>query len=457
MDNSHIIEQKICANDRKVWARELEREKKPVTLHGLITWMTVEMKSRMRATAPIRTSSNNTRAVHHVTTEYNNKQHKCRMCQNSTHWPGQCQKLTALTVEDRLKAAKESHACFSCLKQAGRNHRSANCNRRKQCTKSENGKECPYYHHPLLHKTNAATVGATSIPDINNAMLPVITATICGQNGLQKQGNVLLDSGAQISLIRDETATMLGLKGKDTSITITKVGGEEENIKTKIFKVSICAADNSKVYSIKAIGIPCISNEIAEVHLKPVTQILGLENERIRRGKGPVDLLIGIDHAQLHTGQTKQVGQLMARNTPFGWVVFGSRTEDTKGASHICHVRHTAPVDLIDFWKTETMGVETKPCVCEADKLTQAEREETEIIEKSCQKVGRQWMIPYPWKEDPKLLPDNKSLTMKRLESTERRLLKQNPEQATAYNKQMTEMTEMLSKKEVENYKGPNK
>ncbi|KAK3718414.1 hypothetical protein QZH41_000523 [Actinostola sp. cb2023] len=250
---------------------------------------------------------------------------------------------------------------------------------------------------------------------------------------------------------------MLGLKGKDTSITITKVGGEEENIKTKIFKVSICAADNSKVYSIKAIGIPCISNEIAEVHLKPVTQILGLENERIRRGKGPVDLLIGIDHAQLHTGQTKQVGQLMARNTPFGWVVFGSRTEDTTGASHICHVRHTAPVDLIDFWKTETMGVETKPCVCEADKLTQAEREETEIIEKSCQKVGRQWMIPYPWKEDPKLLPDNKSLTMKRLESTERRLLKQNPEQATAYNKQMTEMTEMLSKKEVENYKGPNK
>ncbi|KAK3735362.1 hypothetical protein QZH41_000452 [Actinostola sp. cb2023] len=137
MDNSHmlsIIEQKMCAGDRKVWARELELEKKPATLHGLITWMTVEMKSRMRATAPIRTSSNNTRAVHHVTTEYNNKQHKCWMCQNSTHWPDQCQKLTALTVEDRLKAAKENHACFICLKQAGRNHRSANCNRRKQCT-----------------------------------------------------------------------------------------------------------------------------------------------------------------------------------------------------------------------------------------------------------------------------------------------------------------------------------
>lgn len=58
MDNSHmlsIIEQKMCADDRKVWSRELERDEKKATLQGLIDWMTVEMKSRMRATAPLRT------------------------------------------------------------------------------------------------------------------------------------------------------------------------------------------------------------------------------------------------------------------------------------------------------------------------------------------------------------------------------------------------------------------
>ena len=56
MDNSHmlsVIEQKMCADDRKVWARDLEREKKPPTLNTLMSWMTVEMKSRMHATAPI--------------------------------------------------------------------------------------------------------------------------------------------------------------------------------------------------------------------------------------------------------------------------------------------------------------------------------------------------------------------------------------------------------------------
>ena len=38
MDNTHmhsVIEQKMCPNDRKVWARDLEMGKKPATLHVL--------------------------------------------------------------------------------------------------------------------------------------------------------------------------------------------------------------------------------------------------------------------------------------------------------------------------------------------------------------------------------------------------------------------------------------
>ena len=87
------------------------------------------------------------------------------------------------------------------------------------------------------------------------------------------------------------------------------------------------------------------------------------------------------------------------------------------------------------------------------------EREEAEIISKSCLKIGQQWMIPYPWRKDPKFLPDNGSLALKRLEGTERRL-KSNLDQANAYDEQMTEMVKMnfcrkLSENEVKNYKGP--
>ena len=55
-------------------------------------------------------------------------------------------------------------------------------------------------------------------------------------------------------------------------------------------------------------------------------------------------------------------------------------------------------------------------------------------------------------------LPDNKEQAMKRLESTERRLLK-NPDEAAAYNHKIIEMEEMniaskLTQKEIEDQKG---
>ena len=50
MNNNHmlaIIEQKMCSSDRKVGARQIESEKKEATLENLMTWLTVEMKSRI--------------------------------------------------------------------------------------------------------------------------------------------------------------------------------------------------------------------------------------------------------------------------------------------------------------------------------------------------------------------------------------------------------------------------
>lgn len=89
------------------------------------------------------------------------------------------------------------------------------------------------------------------------------------------------------------------------------------------------------------------------------------------------------------------------------------------------------------------MGVAVTPCLWAADRLSQMEREEAKImIESSCQKVGNHWMISYPWKKDPALLPENKSQVSKNLEATERRLMK-HPEHAQAYKKQMVEMSEM--------------
>ena len=294
MDNSHmlsIIEQKMCCDDRKVWSRELERTNQPATLLGLMSWMTAEMKFRMRATAPLRTGSN-THTIHHVVagnkSENKTIGYKCWICKTQIHWTDECQKFLALNHDDRLKIAQENHPCFSCLKRAGRDHKLSTCSRRRQCTESENGIQCRQYHHPLLHKKTVTNLRASisSMTENSEALLPVISASIGGRDGLYKHGNVLLDSGAQISLIRLETATSLGLEEKSVSITITKVGGEEEEMRTKVFNVQVTSLENKKTFPVKAIGIPCISDDLVDIKTKDIIKGLGLKKENIYRRKG---------------------------------------------------------------------------------------------------------------------------------------------------------------------------
>ena len=70
-------------------------------------------------------------------------------------------------------------------------------------------------------------------------------------------GNVLLVSGAQISLICCKTADIVELKGKDILINITKVG-REQTITMKVYKVPVATINDQKKHSVNAIGIPCI-------------------------------------------------------------------------------------------------------------------------------------------------------------------------------------------------------
>ena len=137
-----------------------------------------------------------------------------------------------MSTSDRFKAVKQNHGCFSCLKRAGRDHNVSNCSRRQQCSESFNGSQSKYFHHPLLHSANATNSATaltiSSVAGRKQAILPVILVEILGSESIKRQRNLLLDSGAQHSLIKLSVAEELGLKGKKVTITIAKVGGEEE-------------------------------------------------------------------------------------------------------------------------------------------------------------------------------------------------------------------------------------
>lgn len=108
------------------------------------------------------------------------------------------------------------------------------------------------------------------------------------------------------------------MEGKNVSITITKVGDEEQEMKIKEFKVQVMSPSNKRGFFIKAVGNPTTSDDVAAITRTDVTGLARLTGEKIHWGTGPVDLLIGIDHACLHTNETKQSGHLVARNSPLG-------------------------------------------------------------------------------------------------------------------------------------------
>ena len=458
MNNSHmlaLIEKKLTSEDRKIWLRQ---QSSP-SLKCLMEWMSQEMKTRIRASAPIRDGRSDGRSthgasVHHMTRENKGigtpkQDFKCWLCKSNDHWIDQCPKIVKMTQPERYELMKGNRACFSCLKRAGKEHRMTTCRRRKKCDR------CSSFHHPLLHSTfrestvaesKDSTVDIASIGS-SETLLPIVSVKVHGPKGAVI-GNCLLDSGSQVTLIRRDLAERLNLEGDPIQIVITKIGGESETVNSARYRVKLESLDNRRFVAVQAIGLDVINDNITSVEVRELAKIFGLDS--LNRGDGSVDLLIGVDHAKLHLGdgKTRQRGHLVARQTQLGWVVFGGKPGQS-GAKvmNVQIVRN--PVDLQDFWTTESMGV-----AC-----PDREAVEQKVIKENCQKKGQQWLVPYPWRKDPNGLPDNKVVVEKMLCATEKRLLK-NEEHAKAYDQQIQEMVQMgfarkLTDGEIESYSGP--
>ncbi|KAG1650305.1 hypothetical protein GQR58_028141 [Nymphon striatum] len=345
MDNNHmlaIIEQKMVLDDRKVWARNLEKDGTSATLDNLLQWMTSEMKCRMRATASVRNTGykgNTGYSGYKSSTGYTTKcsvnvigadnvrPYRCWICQSNDHWVDQCRTFLGKSVEERRQLLKNGYACYSCLKKCGKGHNWTNCSRRQRCSQVINGERCSQFHHNLLHYRPLAGIVNTVVESEHQSLLPVVQAEVLGSKG-KCIANVLLDSGAQVSLIRIRVAEQLELRGQPVSTKIIKIGGVEEEINTKLYYFKVRPMNKSELFEIRAIGIPDISEDLCEVNLKDLSQQFNIPGQDLHRKQGPIDLLVGVDYAEMHVGPTRRTNNMVARLSPLGWVVFGSNVAD---------------------------------------------------------------------------------------------------------------------------------
>lgn len=475
IDNTHVIsliERKMAKEDQRIWSRSLNKQRKEPSMFALLEWLEEEMAARMRSSATIRKCNSHpikSSTVNAITSKETqsttqpststiskNKMARCYVCQGQ-HYVDECSRFKEMSVKERWSVVKDKHACFCCLKYS-KDHSASNCRKRKECGENTQNSTCKKFHHKLLHAEFAqATMSITE--EQSMALLPISVAVIKGEGELKADVNVFFDSGAQVSMIRNDIADSMGLNGKRIKIYITKVGGEEEELDTMIYKVTLCTRDNVPVQSIQAIGIPHISDDVTEVNVDVIAKKFNVPVKDIQRKAGPVGVLVGINYPNLHVGESRIQGGFVLRKSPLGWVIFGVNGGVKNERKQVLHVRLANPIDITNFWMTESMGVNVQPCMCKSDQMSNLERKELKIIEESCQLKENRWEMSYPWKRDASLLPNNYEQVLKKLESTERRLLK-NPQHAESYDRQIKEMEEMgfarkVTQEELKSYDGP--
>ncbi|XP_064635217.1 uncharacterized protein LOC135492598 [Lineus longissimus] len=501
LDNSTtigLIEKKLPHADRLKWATHQQTKKISPSVGTLLNWMKGEIWIRQVAGADIRSSKSNS-AKHSVNTA-SASTHKsdqiassqttvtmrsdnsgrpsgsgqtaeqtagqttgdwsCWVCKQK-HSPWECEKFKSMDLKTRLAEVRKVKACYFCL----RIHRGS-CRYRKRCVITTDDKPCPYSHHQLLHGApfDRASVETSSVPCSEN-LLPVVSV-----NGVNPEthetitATLLFDSGSQVSLIRDGYAHDLGLVGQDMVLNICKVGGQEELLETKIYKLQLQPVGSASRHSIRVIAIPKIGEDIKSVDHQRLTEIFQINSAALNRGSGPIDVLLGIDHANFHGGTTEVSGQFVMRQSLLGPVIFGSSSFINSDSVYgQFHVSLQEPVDITAFLTSEQMGVAVNPCCTRQTSyeksLSTLEKKEAKMIRDSAQKIGNQWMIPLPWYRDPSDLPDNYNQVKAKLISTERRL-QRNPEHAKMYDQQVSDLVEReaarkLTQEEVRNHDGP--
>ena len=459
-----IIEGKLPEVIREKWAERVSKDgsevdKKDKFPH-LLKFLLEVKRTTKYMTADIRDQSRSSEPkVHHVAanqrkeqTSRQSERHEqasrpamCLLHGAGEHSTADCGDFKAMSMDQKNRLMKEKGACWSCLK---RGHRIADCMRRKRC----GVEECDKFHHHLLHVKPAQVL--TNAENDSPCLLQIMKV----RTGRRGCANVLWDSGSTISLITDQKAKELGLKGTPCTLAIVGVGCVREEVQTLKYSLKLLDEEGEEVefqvYGMKKISSPISPVDTSHVRLKAEEH----QYLDVSRPQGEVEVLIGMDYAGFHPVRIQSVDHLLIMQNRFGVCLGGSHPELREYTDRLspCGPEYavmlltasTHMVNVDEFFTIEAMGIECTPrcggckcgkCPTGSKNYTLKDEKELKLIEGGLTHKEDHWEAQYPWIKDPRSLPDNKLAAQAVLKSTERRL-KKDPEYATVYQAQIQDM-----------------
>ena len=159
----------------------------------------------------------------------------CWLCKNN-HRLMNCKDFLAKTPAERNNFVFDNKLCFNCL---SKGHQLNDCKSDFRC-REEN---CNRKHHTLLHqdlKAGDLTINNCNIDrDIDNTTyLQIIPVTIHNNNDSVRTW-ALLDTGSDATLISEEIAHKLKLKGEMRNISVSNVMSMENKLPSKLVNFSV--------------------------------------------------------------------------------------------------------------------------------------------------------------------------------------------------------------------------
>ena len=375
----------------------------------------------------------------------------CSLCAGN-HGVWACRKFQGLAIEARWNVAKEKHLCFRCL---GSDHQGKLCSRSKTCGIDGYKR----IHHTLLHDTSLVKQSEehpSMVPgegtetkhthsSVNKGnkteTYSLRTVPVWLKSKKRKiKVNAILDDASNETFLNEEVAGVLGLREPFKTVKVHVLNNEVETFQSMPVKLTIESVDGqfAKEINVKTCPMKVTGNYTVEDWSQSKDVWEHLKNcEFAKPAKdGFVDLLIGVDNADLHDSRADirgATGGPIARLGPLGWTCIGApdtavaRTHVIRtllSRSSLSSGNTCCDVDqsIKRFWKVEACGSE----ITQPEIYTEEEQAALTQVKESLSydTTTNRYTVGVPWKpERPKLL-DNREQAMSRLCNTERKLKK---------------------------------
>ena len=346
----------------------------------------------------------------------------CRKCEGS-HYIEQCPGFQGLNVAKRWDLVRLLDLCSCCLRSG---HWAKDCKASKCGT-------CNGGHHSTLHSDRSSNVRSTSsaqtgqgkpqsttktkaISNVgaigaegNSCKASLMTVPVEIQHGdVRVRATALLDSGSDCSYITTKLEKALSLQGTPTEVQTTVLGGSTVSNNTRRVSVEVCHDDDVNTTTVNAFVLPVITAEVESVdwsnskaqwkHLQSIPFSAPADST--------VDILIGVDAAQLHSSideKCGQPGEPVARKTPLGWVCFGPTVQSLTSLSSSVAAKQGGldgnQLSLDDMVKN-MYALDMQPTAQHGERMSLEERSVEEFTEKTMHLKDGRVTASIPWKSD---------------------------------------------------------